>query len=167
MNKDKKIVIFAGCMVLAIWGVTWLWLGSKPNEVRGTFGDMFGAANALFSGFAFIGVIYAILMQRTELSLQREELSLTREELKKSANAQEKSEKALAKQAEAMEKSAIINSLTASLESLQRRINSLPLSGDSRMVEANRKQIAELQNKVRAITARLDKLMEESLQEDL
>jgi hypothetical protein len=42
---------------------------------------MFGAANALFSGFAFAGVIFAILLQRRELALQREELRFTRVEL--------------------------------------------------------------------------------------
>jgi hypothetical protein len=55
---------------------------------RGTFGDMFGAVNALFSGLAFAGIIYAIFLQRKELELQREELMLTREELRKSASAQ-------------------------------------------------------------------------------
>ena len=38
------------------------------------FGDMFGVANALFSGLAFLGVIVAILLQRKELELQRKEL---------------------------------------------------------------------------------------------
>ena len=57
-------------------------------DERGTFGDMFGAINALFSGLAFAGVIYAIFLQRKELELQREELVLTREELKRSATAQ-------------------------------------------------------------------------------
>lgn len=59
-------------------------------ENRGTFGDMFGAINALFSGLAFAGVIYAILLQRKELELQREELKMTREELKKTAEASQK-----------------------------------------------------------------------------
>jgi hypothetical protein len=45
--------------------------GSYGEKERGSFGDMFGAANALFSGFAFAGVIYAILLQRQELKLQR------------------------------------------------------------------------------------------------
>jgi hypothetical protein len=165
MKKDSTIVLLAGFVVIIFWLGTWLLLGSKPNEVRGTFGDMFGAINALFSGFAFIGVVYAILMQRTELSLQREELSLTRNELKKSADAQEKSEKALAKQAEAMEKTALINSLTASFESLQRRIKALPRSGETHIVEKNKEKIAALQKKVAAITARLDQLMNEALGE--
>lgn len=51
-------------------------------EERGQFGDMFGASNALFSGLAFIGLIYAILLQRSELALQRIELKLTRKEMK-------------------------------------------------------------------------------------
>jgi len=48
---------------------------------RGAFGDKFGAVNALFSGLAFAGVIYAILLQRKELELQRYELTMTRNEL--------------------------------------------------------------------------------------
>lgn len=50
----------------------------KPNE----FGDSAGAANGLFSAFAFAGVVYAIFLQKNELELQREELIQTREELK-------------------------------------------------------------------------------------
>jgi hypothetical protein len=69
---------------------------------RGSFGDMFGSINALFSGLALAGVIYAILLQRKELSLQREELKLTRKELEKSAGAQEKSSKLLETQVNLM-----------------------------------------------------------------
>lgn len=47
----------------------------------GEVGDTFGAVNALFSGLAFAGVIFAILLQRSELKLQRHELELTRLEL--------------------------------------------------------------------------------------
>lgn len=57
---------------------------------RGQFGDMFGAINALFSGLALGGVIYAIFLQREELHLQRRELASTRDELRRSAEAQEK-----------------------------------------------------------------------------
>lgn len=42
---------------------------------------MFGAINALFSGAAFAGIVYAIILQRRELALQREEMRLAREEL--------------------------------------------------------------------------------------
>ncbi|MBO6793541.1 MAG: hypothetical protein JJ895_06505 [Balneolaceae bacterium] len=47
---------------------------------RGTFGDMFGAINTLFSGLAFAGVIYAIILQSRELELQRREMRASRSE---------------------------------------------------------------------------------------
>lgn len=71
---------------------------------RGTFGDMFGAANTLFSGWAFAGVIVAILMQRRELNYQREELRLTRIELQRSAKAQEDSSRLLGEQVTLMQR---------------------------------------------------------------
>jgi hypothetical protein len=43
---------------------------------------MFGGVNALFSGLAFVGVIYAILIQRQELKIQGRELVDTRLELR-------------------------------------------------------------------------------------
>ena len=86
------------------WGFFWVALGVFAVQVfggmaiyssfrddptgRGTFGDMFGAINTLFSGLAFAGVVYAIVLQKRELSLQRQELTLTRMELEKSAAAQ-------------------------------------------------------------------------------
>lgn len=76
----------------------WIWLGlcvlllyflfgavvyrTLPHwQERGQFGDMFGAANALFSALAFAGVVYAIWLQREELRLQRRELRLTRQQI--------------------------------------------------------------------------------------
>lgn len=50
-------------------------------SISGTFGDTFGALNALFSGLAFTGVIVTILIQRTELKNQRTELQLQRIEM--------------------------------------------------------------------------------------
>ena len=48
----------------------------------GTFGDTFGAANALFSGLAFAGMIIALHQQKEELRMQREVLNLQRNDLK-------------------------------------------------------------------------------------
>ena len=47
----------------------------------GTFGETFGALNALFSGLAIAGVIVTILIQRNELKNQRIELGLQRTEM--------------------------------------------------------------------------------------
>lgn len=46
--------------------------------VRGQFGDKFGAINALFSGFAFAGIIFTIYLQRLDLRKTREAMSQER-----------------------------------------------------------------------------------------
>jgi hypothetical protein len=46
----------------------------------GTFGDTFGALNAVFSGITVAGLVLTILMQRKELSYQRDEMIQTRQE---------------------------------------------------------------------------------------
>ena len=88
-NNDNKSrlwiwIVLAIIGVIAAWGLSW-WLIKKNIDCsteRGTFGDMFGAVNALFSGLAFAGLIVTLLYQKEELKLQREELAQTREELK-------------------------------------------------------------------------------------
>ncbi len=52
-------------------------------------GDMFGAANALFSCLAFLAVAITLHQQQQALFLQQKELELTRNELKQSADAQQ------------------------------------------------------------------------------
>lgn len=77
----KKHVVF----LLAILVVITLWVlngyllydCSDKNET----GGMFGAVNALFSGLAFAGLIYAVKLQIDELGLQRIELQSTRMEM--------------------------------------------------------------------------------------
>lgn len=67
-------------IISALWGANWYFLFDQND--RGTFGDMFGAVNSLFSGLAFSGIIITILLQRQELAFQREELAHTREEIR-------------------------------------------------------------------------------------
>lgn len=109
----KKIIIISLIVLLSLLVIYFFCVSSFYPELqqRGLFGDMFGGINAVFSGLAFLGVIYAVVLQREELQLQRNELELTREELKRSAEAQEKSEKALSKQAESLKQTAILNGL--------------------------------------------------------
>ena len=104
-------------MALILWaliggGVYFL---SEKWDVRGQMGDMFGAANALFSALAFSGLLIAIFAQSRELrlqgeqlALQRVELELTRAEQARIANAQEQTRDAVITQAQ-------ILSLTAEL----------------------------------------------------
>jgi hypothetical protein len=102
-SRHTSVVISAGAVIMLIQAFIALavyWL--LPDwQTRGQFGDVFGVVNALFSGLAFAGLIYAILLQRQDLALQRTELELTRQELRRSAGAQEQSEIALRAQASA------------------------------------------------------------------
>ncbi|WP_017687975.1 hypothetical protein [Paenibacillus sp. PAMC 26794] len=79
----KKYIAIIAIGIFLIWAgsaaAIYRWVG---DDDRGTFGDMFGAVNALFSGFAFAGLIYTIAVQRQELSLQREATEMQTEELK-------------------------------------------------------------------------------------
>jgi nitrogen regulatory protein PII len=83
VNWLPLITLFA--LVFAVWLLSWYLLTNTTYlsdwNMRGTFGDMFGSVNTLFSGLAFAGVIYAIILQRNELFLQRQELKQTRFEL--------------------------------------------------------------------------------------
>lgn len=76
-------IIIAIVGVIAMWGLSWWGINKFIDEPtnQGTFGDMFGAVNALFSGLAFAGLIVTLLYQKEELKLQREELRETRNEL--------------------------------------------------------------------------------------
>lgn len=70
----------------------------------GSFGDMFGAVSAVFSGLAFLGVVYTIVLQRKELQNTTE--------------TQKKSEQILKEQNKSLEKTAKLNALNAILQSL-------------------------------------------------
>ncbi len=104
--------------VFAVWLIYWClvvtFIGKAENA--GVWGDMFGGLNSLFSGFAFAGVIFAILLQRQELVYQREELEAQRKEMKRFADAQEKAEEALSKQVHSMEVTAKLNALSAQIQ---------------------------------------------------
>lgn len=79
-NGSRTLVLWS---LLAILLVVGLWAANLmlfiPEQAsvkatlgeRGTFGDMFGAVNALFSGLAFAGVVVAIVLQSQELRASR------------------------------------------------------------------------------------------------
>lgn len=83
-NKLNLIlpIIIAIIIVLGLWFWNYLTLFHVDDTERGTFGDMFGSVNAIFSGLAFAGIIITIYIQSHELKLQRKELKLTRKEAK-------------------------------------------------------------------------------------
>ena len=79
--------IVLALVVLAVFVASW-WIikghyagADDFYTARGTFGDQFGAVNALFSALAFAGLIYTIILQMKELRYQREELVDNRKEM--------------------------------------------------------------------------------------
>lgn len=72
--------IWAVFLVVVLWLLSYLLITEYSGEGvtflgdRGTFGDMFGAVNSLFSGLAFATLIYTVLQQRAELQATREEM---------------------------------------------------------------------------------------------
>lgn len=78
--KTRWVVLVA-VIVIAFCVCNWYFLKDIGITERGTFGDMFGGVNALFSGLAFAVLIFTLIQQRAELALQRRELQLTRNEM--------------------------------------------------------------------------------------
>jgi len=78
--QDKKIFYHLIKEVVILWLISWILivLYLDGDEARGQFGDMFGAVNSLFSGLAFAGIIYTIILQQREISEQREEIERER-----------------------------------------------------------------------------------------
>jgi len=83
-NTNYWPLIILSVGVVGLFALSWWWIDNNFSDSaeQGQFGDQFGAVNALFSGLAFAGLIFTIILQKKELSLQREELTQTREELK-------------------------------------------------------------------------------------
>lgn len=71
------VFLYAGALTWLTWPVSELTIGKT-----GTFGDSFGALNALFTGLGFMGLLVTILLQREDLKLTRVGLAETRQEIK-------------------------------------------------------------------------------------
>lgn len=80
-DDDYGWKIFGVISALVIISCFIFWFLFKDIKDRGTFGDMFGAINAMFSGLAFAGVIVAIHLQQKELENTRKEIKGQKEEM--------------------------------------------------------------------------------------
>jgi hypothetical protein len=96
--------VSAGILVILIAIVIglWIWLPAfltkdvESLSDKAAFGDSYGAVSALFTGLAFAGLVFTILLQQREIKLQREdfvsqleEMKLSREEVGRQVKAQE------------------------------------------------------------------------------
>ena len=96
-NTNYWPLIILSVGVVGLFALSWWWLTVTINnpEKQAQFGGQFGAVNALFSGLAFAGLIFTIILQKKELSLQREELTETRAELRGQKEQMEEQNKTL------------------------------------------------------------------------
>lgn len=98
-DKSTKIVLIGGAFVLFVWCASLVAALKVKAPVVASFGDVFEAASALFSGLAFVGLVYTIMLQRQELAFQRQELADTRREIAEQNRHFEQQNKTLRQQA--------------------------------------------------------------------
>ena len=127
LKKHLVWVMLGGVVFLFLLNFSMIFFVSD-KEIRGTFGDQFGAVNALFSGLAFAGLIYTIILQRRDLELQRKDLRLQREELV--LNRQEMAEQTaeFEKQNETLRIQRFENTFFNMLSQFQEVVNSLSIN---------------------------------------
>lgn len=86
MTRQSLIIaLFLGIVVVVFCCFAYSFIAENHQKELG--GQIFEGIGALFSGLAFIGIIFTIFLQSNELQLQRKELEYTRIELKKTAEA--------------------------------------------------------------------------------
>jgi len=96
--RDSPWLLLLGVVVIILITIGYGWWVTKAIEKpqdEGTFGDMFGALGAAFSGLALSAVAYSIYMQRKELQLTRYEMQIQTTEVRKATIQQAASTAAL------------------------------------------------------------------------
>ena len=120
-RKSWQIAFPLVVVVVLLWGANYLVTYLTRNyECSGQFGDSFGAVNALFSGLAFSGLIFAIWLQSRELHTQQKtlltqinELAATRVLLDLQKKEMELSTKALQETAKSQQETVSLQQATA------------------------------------------------------
>ncbi len=115
-RKSEHMALWAaGALALTVgvallyYAIVYYYMGKDS----GTFGDTFGAMNAVFTGYALVMVAYSLKLQRDELRLQREELRRSTEAMEATALAQAKQVEHFRESAEL---SRIVETLRAHME---------------------------------------------------
>lgn len=124
MRKNIVWLMFSGVIVLFLLNFSMIFFVAGENT-RGTFGDQFGAVNALFSGLAFTGLIYTIILQRRDLEIQRRDLKLQREEIALNRKEMEEQTAEFEKQNETLKIQRFENTFFNMLSQFQEVVNSL------------------------------------------
>ena len=105
-------ILLVGLLTVVV--LLWHWIPTMLNNnvtdlsERGQYGDSYGSVNALFTGLAFAGLIFTILLQQREIKLQREDFS---EQL----NEMQMSREEVARQSEILERQLALTEKTHDL----------------------------------------------------
>ncbi len=140
-NSKNNVLIKLIFVVVTIWGLSAVLIMVFLSEWsdRGTFGDLFGAVNALFSALAFAVLIYTIILQREEIKQNRAEIVLNRKELEKSAKLQRKAQEVLIRQVEQTHLSAKMNAMRTLVDYYNNQISN-PKSTEEVIERAKQKR---------------------------
>lgn len=156
MSNRKNLVLLIGFIVFA-WACTFIIYFTLPEwDKRGQVGDMFGAVNALFSGLAFAGLFYTIILQRKEFSIQQDQLILQRQELQLQRVEMKESRKELANQAQAQNALFLATVAQIKVAALQAEIEALKiLDGKGFEKDLSAREIRKQSNLIKKISTEL------------
>lgn len=147
MKRNIVWVMLGGVVTLFLLNMSLIWIIDDSNW-RGTFGDQFGVVNALFSGLAFAGLIYTIILQRRDLELQRNDLKLQREELALTRQEMEEQTAEFEKQNETLRIQRFENTFFNMLSQFQEVVNNLKVTDRENVVLTGREVFYELFERV-------------------
>lgn len=155
--KITLISIIVLLVILVLWYLNFYLLKGKSPTERGTFGDMFGVVNSVFSGLAFAGILISLIFQRVQLKSQNNDIAI-------SMKIQEKSAKALERQAENLKKSAILYALQAKLNyyTLERNKNEKLLTTNMEIDKSTTKTYLYTQA-IEECLSEIDKILDEKI----
>ncbi|MCJ8325386.1 MAG: hypothetical protein HRU29_08770 [Rhizobiales bacterium] len=140
IKTDYRLLIFGAAVVVLLWAAmaAYVYLGFNFGIVRldenaiGPMGDAFGSLTSLFTGLAFIGLIWTILQQHTQLKTQQielknntEQLRLQRKELKLQREETARSTEQLEGQREAIELQNLQNRYFGQLQIYNSKLNNI------------------------------------------
>lgn len=98
-RKEWSLGEIIGVIIIGyVLGATVLYFVTDNWSDRGTFGDMFGSLNTLFSALALGAVAYSTMLQRKDLEITRADFKIQVGEIQRQAEATAESAKQLEKQ---------------------------------------------------------------------
>ncbi|WP_339742613.1 hypothetical protein [uncultured Rubinisphaera sp.] len=103
---------------------------TAQNEISiGELGDLYGFTNAMFSGFAMVGVILAIFLQTNELRAQRQQLRDNQDEMQATRDEIRQQVRAAELQLETMERQQFESTFFRLLDEFRRSIETFEFGG--------------------------------------